>query len=398
MDLNYTKDELMFRDEVRRFLDAKLPFEIRDKVANHRKLEKEDMLRWQNILYKQGWGGPAWPKEFGGTGWNAVQLHIFDEEIAEADAPEQIAFGIKMVAPVIMKFGSKEQQQEHLPKILSGERFWVQGYSEPGAGSDLASLKTKAERQGDHYIINGQKTWTTLGQHGDWIFVLTRTSNEGKRQEGISFILVDMKTPGITVRPIITIEGGHEVNDIFFDNVKVPVANRVGEENKGWTYAKYLLGHERTSIARVGRSKKALEKLKEMAARETVNGRSLMDDVRFRDRIAHVELELRALEITNLRVIADQAGGKGPGPEASVLKLRGSEIQQTLTELSMQALGPYAIPFQPQANELGYQGEIAGPDYGVPLSGKYFNTRKTTIYGGSNEVQRNIIAQMILGL
>jgi alkylation response protein AidB-like acyl-CoA dehydrogenase len=398
MDLNYTPEEEAFRGEVKAFLDKELSLELREKVANNRKLTKEDMLGWQATLHKRGWGAPGWPKKFGGTGWSAVQKHIFEEEIGEAEAPNQIPFGITMVAPVIMAFGSPEQQAEHLPRIIKGERFWVQGYSEPGSGSDLASLKTKAERQGDHYVLNGQKTWTTLGQHGDWIFCLVRTSSEGKRQEGISFVLVDMQTPGITVRPIITIEGGHEVNDVFFDNVKVPVANRVGEENKGWTYAKFLLGHERTGIAQVGRSKKALRRLKDIASRETVNGRRMIDEPRFRDRLAELELELMALEITNLRVIASEKEKKGPGPEASVLKLRGSEIQQSLTELAMQALGPYALPYQPEALDKSFQGFIAGPDYGVPLSGKYFNTRKTTIYGGSNEIQRNIISQMILGL
>ena len=397
MDLSYTPEEQAFRAEVKAFLDSELSPELRAKAAAGRKYTKQDMLGWQATLHKRGWGGPAWPKKFGGTGWSPIQRHIFDEEIGEAEAPMQIPFGISMVAPVIMAFGSPEQQAEHLPKILKGERFWCQGYSEPGSGSDLASLRTKAERQGDHYIVNGHKTWTTLGQHADWIFCLVRTSTEGKQQEGISFLLIDMATPGVTVRPIIMLDGEHEVNDVFFDNVKVPVANRVGEENKGWTYAKFLLGHERTGIAQVGRSKQALKRLKEIAAHETSNRRRLIDDLRFRDRLAQVELELMALEITNLRVIADKEK-KGPGPEASVLKLRGSEIQQNLTELAMQALGPYALPYQPEAVEQEHQGPIAGPDYGVPLSGRYFNVRKTTIYGGSNEIQRNIISQMILGL
>jgi alkylation response protein AidB-like acyl-CoA dehydrogenase len=397
MDLSYTPEEQAFRAEVKTFLETELSPDLRRKAATGAKYTKQDFLGWQAALHKRGWGGPGWPKKFGGTGWSPIQRHIFDEEIGEVDAPMQIPFGVSMVAPVLMAFGSPEQQAEHLPKILGGERFWCQGYSEPGSGSDLASLKTRAEKEGEHYIVTGQKTWTTLGQHADWIFCLVRTSSAGKQQEGISFLLIDMATPGVTVRPIIMLDGEHEINDVFFDNVKVPVGNRVGEENKGWTYAKFLLGHERTGIAGVGRSKQALKRLKEIAARETSSRRRLIDDPRFRDRIAQVELELMALEITNLRVISDKEK-KGPGPEASVLKLRGSEVQQSLTELAMQALGPYAIPYQPDAAEQKHQGFIAGPDYGVALSGRYFNTRKTTIYGGSNEIQRNIISQMILGL
>jgi alkylation response protein AidB-like acyl-CoA dehydrogenase len=398
MDLNYTPQEEAFRAEVRGFLDKSLSLELREKVANGRKLGKDDLLGWQRVLHKRGWGASIWPKEFGGPGWNVVQRSIFEDECAEADAPDQNGFGIRMVAPVIMAFGSPAQQQEHLPKILAGEKFWCQGYSEPGAGSDLASLKTKAERQGDHYIVNGQKTWNTLGQHADWIFCLVRTSSEGKRQEGITFLLIDMKSPGITVRPIIMLDGGHEINDVFFDNVKVPVGNRVGEENKGWTYAKFLLGYERSGSARLGRSKKELQRLKEIAARETINGHRLIDDPRFRDKIAQVELELMAIGITHLRVMANERDKKALGPEVSVLKLKGTEIQQTISELKMQALGPYARAYQPEALDKAYQGFIAGPDYGVPLTGKYFNARKTTIYGGSNEIQRNIISQMILGL
>jgi alkylation response protein AidB-like acyl-CoA dehydrogenase len=403
MDLNYNADEEAFRSEVKDFLSKNVPADLSDKIANSRKLAREDLMRWQSILHKRGWGGPAWPKEFGGTGWSTVQRHIFDDECAEFDTPDQVGFGIKMVAPVIMAFGNEQQQDFHLTRILDGTHFWCQGYSEPGSGSDLASLKTKAERvKGDdgkeYYVVNGQKTWNTSGHLADWIFCLVRTSNEGKRQEGISFLLIDMKTPGISVRPIIMMDGGHEVNDIFLDNVKVPVSNRVGEENKGWTYAKYLLGHERTGTARIGRSKKELRRLKDVAARERSNGRRLIDDPRFRDRVAEVELELTALEITNLRVIASEKEKKGPGPEASILKLRGSEIQQTISELKMQALGPYMLPYQPEASDQSYQGALAGPDYGVPLSAKYFNNRKTTIYGGSNEIQRNIISQMILGL
>jgi alkylation response protein AidB-like acyl-CoA dehydrogenase len=405
MDLNFTEEEQAFRVEVRKFIDANLPADLRDMVRNGKRLTKDNFLRWQKILHKQGWGASMWPQQFGGTGWNAVQQHIFEEECADAGAPLQLPFGLKMVAPVIMAFGNKSQQDHFLPRIVSGEDWWCQGYSEPGSGSDLASLKTKAERvhatEGDHYIVNGQKAWNTLGQHADWIFCLVRTSSEGRQQEGISFLLIDMKSPGITVRPIIMLDGEHEINEVWFDNVKVPLQNLVGEENKGWTYAKFLLGHERTGIAGVGRSKAALKHLKAIARSETANGRPLLEDQRFRDRIAQVELELMALEITNMRVLSaekDKRGAKAMGPEASILKIKGSEIQQTLTELMMQALGNYALPWLQEALDAGWHGEPVGPDYAAPLSGHYFNFRKTTIYGGSSEIQKNIIARMILGL
>ncbi len=406
MDLNYTAEEQAFREEVRSFLQAKLPADISSKVKNHKRLAKDDFVRWQKILFAQGWGSAAWPKVFGGTGWNAVQQHIFDEECADAGAPLQLPFGLKMVAPVIMAFGNPAQQQRFLPRIIDGTDWWCQGYSEPGSGSDLASLKTKAERvnstDGDHYVVNGQKTWNTLGQHADWIFCLVRTSTEGRQQEGISFLLIDMKTPGITVRPIIMLDGEHEINEVWFEDVKVPVENLIGEENKGWTYAKFLLGHERTGIAGVGRSKRELKKLKGIAAKEIAGGKPLIEDMRFRDRVAQVELELMALEITNLRVISAEGEKKrAPGPEASILKIKGSEIQQMLTELQMQALGHYGLPYIEEALDAGWGGDELMPtyaDYAAPLSGHYFNFRKTTIYGGSNEIQKNIISQMILGL
>jgi len=325
-----------------------------------------------------------WPKRFGGQEWNVVQQHIFDEECATANAPPQIPFAVKMVAPVLMAFGDAAQQEYFLPRILSGEHWWCQGYSEPGSGSDLASLRTRAVRDGDDYLVTGQKTWNTLGQYADWIFCLVRTQTEGRPQEGISFLLIDMKTPGITVRPIITIEGEHEVNDIFFDHVRVPMRNRVGEENKGWTYAKFLLSHERTNTAGIGNCKRALARLKQVAATRLVSGRPLLADVRFRDRIARVELELRALEITNLRVLSAMSGeGRAPGPEVSALKIKGSEIVQELAELHMHALGPAA---------LAYRADAAN----VP--GEYFNLRKTTIYAGSTEIQKNIISKLVLGL
>jgi alkylation response protein AidB-like acyl-CoA dehydrogenase len=399
MDLNFTREELAFRDEVRTFLRDELPQDIAAKIKNGQPVAAQDYVRWQKILYKRGWGAPGWPKQFGGPGWGPVQMHIYDEEAAAAGAPRMIPFGLKMVAPVIMAFGSPEQQKRFLPRILSADDWWCQGYSEPGAGSDLASLKTRAERQGDHYIVNGQKTWTTLGQHADWIFCLVRTDpNAPKPQQGISFLLIDMKTPGITVRPIITMDGAHEVNEVWFENVKVPVENRVGEENKGWTYAKFLLGHERTNIAGVGASKRELKRLKNIARQELKNGKPLIEDPLFAAKIAQVEIDLMALEITNLRALSAESEKRAPGPEASILKIKGTEIQQALTELMMYAVGPYALPFARESREEGDLQSVAGPAYAAPLAATYCNVRKVTIYGGSNEIQRNIISQMILGL
>lgn len=399
MDLNFTPAELAFRDEVRQFLRDQLPSDIAQRVKNGLALHAEDFTRWQKILFQRGWGAPGWPKQFGGPGWGPVEMHIFDEEAAAAGAPRTIPFGLKMVAPVIMAFGSPAQQQRFLPGIISGEVWWCQGYSEPGAGSDLASLKTRAERQGDHYIVNGQKTWNTLGQYADWIFCLVRTDpNAPKQQQGISFLLIDMKTPGITVRPIITMDGAHEVNEVWFENVKVPVENRIGEENKGWTYAKFLLGHERTNIAGVGASKRELGRLKDIARKEMKNGRPLLEDPLFAARIAQVEMDLMALEITNLRALSAESEKRAPGPEASILKIKGTEIQQALTELMMYAVGPYALPFERNSIEEGALSSVVGPEYAAPLAATYCNVRKVTIYGGSNEIQRNIISQMILGL
>jgi len=406
MNFEYTPEQQAFRAEVRAFLASSLPADMRDCHAAGKRLVAADIIRWQKILHAKGWGAGSWPVAFGGAGWSAVERHIFDEECAEAGTPLQLPFGLKMVAPVIMKFGNEAQKAHFLPRILAGDDWWCQGYSEPGAGSDLASLKTRAVRgtdaEGEHYIVNGQKTWTTLGHHADWIFCLVRTSTEGRPQEGITFLLIDMKTPGITVRPIIMLDGEHEVNDVWFDNVRVPVENRVGEENRGWTYAKFLLGHERTSIAGVGRSKAALKRLKALACRQPGDdGRPLIEDTRFRDRIARLELELMALEITNLKVISNEDRQLPPGPEASLLKIKGSEIQQSLAELAMQALGPYALPHLPDMLAPGWQGEPLSSTFepaDAGHAGAYFNLRKTTIYGGSNEVQKNIIAQMILGL
>lgn len=399
MDLKFTPQELAFRAEVRQWVAENLPQDISDKVHKALRLSKNDLQRWAKILGRQGWHGWAWPKQFGGPGWNAVQRHLFEEECALAGAPRVVPFGPVMVAPVIMAFGTPEQQQRHLPGIMSGEVWWSQGYSEPGSGSDLASVKTRAERRGDKYIVNGQKTWTTLGQYGDWIFCLVRTDPTVKPQAGISFLLIDMKSPGITVRPIIMLDGEHEVNEVFFDNVEVPVENLVGEENKGWTYAKYLLAHERTNIADVNRAKRELERLKRIAKAEGV-----FEDSRFRDQIALLEVDIVALEMMVLRVLSAEKSGKQSLDVAGLLKIRGSEIQQRYTELMMLAGGPFSTPYIHEAMEAGWQGDQAlgglwpgGATHCAPLAGTYFNYRKTTIYGGSNEVQRNIVAQTVLG-
>ena len=400
MDLNFTPEELAFRAEIRQWVAANLPADISSKVHGALRLNKDDLQRWARILGKKGWHGWAWPKQFGGPGWNAVQRHLFEEECALAGAPRVVPFGPVMVAPVIMAFGTPEQQQRHLPGIMSGEVWWSQGYSEPGSGSDLASVKCKAERistaAGDKYIVNGQKTWTTLGQFGDWIFCLVRTDSSGKPQTGISFLLIDMTSPGVTVRPIIMLDGEHEVNEVWFDDVEVPAENLVGEENKGWTYAKYLLAHERANIADVNRGKRELERLKRIAKAE-----GLMDDSRFRDQIALLEVDIVALEMMVLRVLSSENSGEKSGKQtldvAGLLKIRGSEIQQRYTELMMLAGGPFSLPFIQEAMEAGWQGDHVGAAHCAPLASHYFNYRKTTIYGGSNEVQRNIVAQTVLG-
>jgi alkylation response protein AidB-like acyl-CoA dehydrogenase len=387
MDLDFDREEQAFRDQVRQFLAAHLPDDIRDRMRRgDDRNAREDILRWQQILHAQGWGAPAWPVEFGGTGWSKTQQFIFETECSLADAPMQLAFGVKMVAPVLMRFGSSAQQQQFLPRILAGQDWWCQGYSEPGSGSDLASLKMKAERDGDHYVLNGQKVWNTLGQYADWIFCLVRTDSSAKPQKGISFVLVDMKSPGITVRPTRLLDGSFEVNEIWFDNVRVPVENRIGEENQGWTYAKFLLGHERTNIAGIGISKRLLQHLKKLAASRKKGADTLLQDPVFASRIAQVEIELRALEITNMRVIFAEARNHAPGPEASMLKIRGTEIMQRLSELHVELLGAGALTV------------AGGDEEAAHATNTYLNLRKLSIFGGSNEIQRNIIAHMILGL
>ena len=408
MDLAFTAEEQKFRADIRAWVKESLPADISHKVHNALRLTREDMQRWAKILGKKGWLGHGWPQEFGGPGWNAVQKHLFEEECALAGAPRVVPFGPVMVAPVIMAFGNAEQQQRFLPGIASGEVWWSQGYSEPGSGSDLASVRCRAERVasagGDKFIVNGQKAWTTLGQYGEWIFCLVRTSTEGKPQTGISFLLIDMKSPGVTVRPVVLLDGEAEVNEVWFDNVEVPAANLIGEENKGWTYAKHLLSHERTNIADVNRAKRELERLKRIAKTEGV-----YSDTRFRDEIAKLEVDVVALEMLVLRVLSAEKSGKNSLDIAGLLKIRGSEIQQRYSELMMLAAGPSSLPFIQEAMEAGWQGDQSGAGlqalaafpggatHCAPLASTYFNMRKTTIYGGSNEVQRNIVAQTVLG-
>jgi len=407
MDLRFTPEESAFRADVRTFMRDKLPPAIRAKMIEGRHLAKDDIVAWQRILNAKGWAVPHWPTQWGGTGWGPVELYLFRDEMQQAPAPEPLPFGAYMVGPVIIAFGNETQKKRFLPRIANLDDWWCQGFSEPGAGSDLASLKTSARRVGGHYIVNGQKTWTTLAQYADWIFCLVRTEPAAKKQEGISFLLIDMKTQGITVRPIQTIDGGHEVNEVFFDDVRVPAENLIGQENRGWDYAKFLLGNERSSIARVGISKARIRRLKELAALEHAGGKPLIADERFRAKIAAVEVELKALEMTQLRVVAAAAdaaergrnGNAKPDPASSILKIKGSEIQQTITELLLEVVGPYALPDQvPHDESERWNEPPIGPDWAGPLAPDYFNARKISIYGGSNEIQKNIIAKAILGL
>ena len=386
MDLNYSPEESAFRDEVRAWIRANLADELRDKVLNYRELSKDDLLGWHRTLATQGWVAPHWPVEWGGTDWTVVQRYIFEEECGAAGAPPIVPFGVRMCAPVLLRFGTPEQKQRFLPRMYRGDDFWCQGYSEPGAGSDLASLKTRALRQGDHFVVTGQKTWTTLGHYADWIFCLVRSDpGREKRQEGISFLLIDMRSPGITVRPIALMDGGHEVNEVFFDDVQVPLENLVHEEHKGWTVAKFLLGYERMGTGNIAVCKRELARVQALAG-------PLLDDPRFRDRLTRVEVELMALEITNLRFLDQLRGGRPPGAEVSLLKIKGTEIQQALTELMMQAAGPRALAFRP------VDATAAFDRFTASLAPRYCNVRKATIYAGSNEIQRNIIAKATLGL
>jgi pimeloyl-CoA dehydrogenase large subunit len=400
MDLSYTAEEIAFRDELRSFFRTRIPAEIRRKVSEGRALAREDYVTSQKILHAAGLATPNWPVEWGGKDWSPVQRYIWVEELQAAAVPQPLGFNVTMVGPVIATFGNEAQKRRFLPPTASLDIWWAQGFSEPGAGSDLASLKTTARREGDHFIVNGQKTWTTLGQYADWIFCLCRTDPAArKKQEGISFILMDMKTPGITVRPIITIDGGHEVNEVFFDEVKVPAENLVGELNKGWDYAKFLLSNERIGIARIGMTKERLARVKRLAKETPAGEGTVWDDPDFRRRLAWSEIELKALEITQMRVVAAQRSRAAdkPDPSSSILKIKGSEIQQQATQLLMEIAGPYAIP-RPDRDEDGLNLPSVGPEWADAAAPLFFNYRKVSIYGGSNEIQRNIIAKAFLGL
>jgi alkylation response protein AidB-like acyl-CoA dehydrogenase len=398
MDLDFLPEHAEFRKEVRGWIESNFPAEIRRKQESGESLTKEDILSWHKILHKKGWLTPSWPVEYGGTGWDPVRKYIWSEELARANTT-QTSFGLGMIGPVLYSYATPEQKAKFLPGTVSGDIWWAQGYSEPGAGSDLAGLSTRAVRDGDHYVVNGQKTWTTQGHFADWGFFLVRTNAEGKKQEGISFLLIDMKSPGITVRPIITIDGGHEVNDVFLDNVRVPVENRIGEENKGWTVAKFLLGHERSGIAGVARSKRGVERLREIASVEVNDDtKPLIEDTDFRRKVVELEIDLSALEYTELRTLAGESSGKGPGPEASLLKIKGTEIGQRLTELTLEAAAHYGAPYFRGFPTEGGNALPIGPGYAARSAPTYFNMRKTSIFGGSNEIQRNIIAKAVLGL
>ncbi|CAN7373507.1 acyl-CoA dehydrogenase family protein [Bosea sp. LjRoot237] len=399
MDLRFTPEELAFRDEIRTFFRTEIPAEIRKKVSEGRGMTREDYVTSQRVLNKRGFAVPHWPKEWGGKDWTPIQRYIFTEEMLLAAVPLPLQFNCYMVGPVIAAFGNQAQKEKHLAKIANLDEWWCQGFSEPGAGSDLASLKTRAVREGDHYIVNGQKTWTTLGQYADWIFCLVRTDPAARKQAGISFILIDMKTPGITVRPIITLEGRHEVNEVFLDNVKVPVENLVGEENKGWDYAKFLLANERTGIARIGLSKERLARIKRLAKEMPAGEGTMWDDADFRERLAEVEIELKALEITQMRVVAAQGkrDPNKPDPASSILKIKGSQLQQATTELLLEVAGPFALAAPVRSGDLTNDWPF-DYDWAGAAAASYFNNRKVSIYGGSNEIQKNIIAKAVLGL
>ena len=389
MEISFTEKDLEFRDEIRSWIENDYPPHIKEKQDKGEILTKEEVIEFHKALAARGWLGYNWPSQYGGTGWTSTQIYIFQKEFGLAGCPNILPFGVGMVGPVIYTFGNEEQKKRFLPDILNFDTWWCQGYSEPGSGSDLASLKTKAVREGDNYIVNGSKTWTTLAQHADWVFNLVRTETTEKRQEGISFLLIDMNTPGVEVEPIITIDGAHEVNAIFFSDVKVPAENLIGEEGKGWTYAKFLLAHERFGIAVVGAEIRQLNKLKQIV--------SELDNPDLSRKIKELEIDLSALEILGLRMLSDIETKGHPGPESSILKIRGTEIQQRLTELFVEASGEYALIYPGPHGHLG-NTKPSGPDHAAKSLSKYLNYRKASIYGGSNEIQKNIISKMILGL
>ena len=397
MDLEFTDELRDFQRDMRAFMEERLPSDLREKVKRFLALGKDDYLRWQDILAEKGWLVYSWPVEHGGTGWSPAQRYIFEEEMGRANAPRIVPFGPKMVGPVIYTFGSEAQKAKYLPPIARNETWWCQGYSEPDAGSDLASLRTRAVRDGDHYVVNGTKTWTTGAHWADMMFCLVRTNIDAKPQAGISFVLVDMRDPGVEVQPIVTIDGGREVNTVYLTDVKVPIEDRIGEENEGWTCAKFLLGHERFGIARLSESKARLSYLREIASKHRVGGTLLADDADFMRSVAETEIELTALVYTELRALTNAEQGEAPGIEANMLKIRGTEMQQKISEMLMKAMGYHALPHVPEALEHGWNEAPIGPGYAAGLAPAYFNMRKTSIYGGTNEIQRNIIAKMVLG-
>ena len=397
MNIDFNKEDTAFKKQVEDFINQNLDKELQNKIYNGEKPSKNEVIDWQIKLNKKGWLAPDWPLEYGGCDWTPTKKYIFEQEMANANTPQIVPFGVTMIGPVLIKYGTPEQKSYFLPKILNSDHWWCQGYSEPGSGSDLASLKCKAESKGDNYIINGTKTWTTLAQYADWMFCLVRTSNQGKPQEGISFIMIDMNTVGIKVDPIITLDGSHEINTVYLEDVVVPKKNLIFEENKGWTVAKYLLGHERTSIAAVGRSKSALKKLKNIAIEELSNDMPLIEDTRFRDKLTNLEMDLAALEYTELRILSEMSKGASPGAEASLLKIRGSEMQQKISELTLDAVAYYGLS-NLENSKKGSNNMPIGPSYSNGVGNNYLNLRKTTIYGGSNEIQKNILTKMVLGL
>lgn len=396
MDIAFSERDLAFREDVQTFLRDEYPQDIKDKQNRGEGLDKEDIVRWHKALHRRGWTGVNWPVEYGGTGWSATQKYIFNNELAAANTPPLLGFNLKMLGPVIYTYGNEEQKKRFLPDILSLDVWWCQGYSEPGAGSDLASLKTAAVRDGDDYIVNGQKTWTTLAQYADWMFCLVRTNPDAaKPQQGISFLLLDMKSEGVEVRPITTLEGEVEVNEVFLTDVRVPVANRIGEENQGWTCAKMLLSNERTGIANVAGSKYEIKRLRIAASQVLAGDASLLQDAEFARKLADVEIDLTALEYSELRVLGQMAAGEAPGPESSLLKIRGTDITQSISELFVETAGYYAMPLYASAGDNVYPSAL---EFAKRVAGRYFNLRKVSIFGGSNEIQRNIIAKAVLGV
>ena len=403
MDLAFSPEDLAFQQEVRDWIASAFDEDLRRQLAQSKNgyLDKAGQVKWQKKLYERGWAAPDWPVELGGTGFTASQRYIFNMEMSLAGTPLPSPMGLKMCAPVIMAFGTPEQKAQHLPPILSSDIWWCQGYSEPGAGSDLASLKMSAIRDGDDYVLNGSKIWTTQAQWADWMFCLVRTSTEGKPQEGISFLLLPMTLPGIQVKALPTLdgpaEGEQEINQVFFDNVRVPISNRIGEENKGWTYAKYLLEFERGNAYAPGLMH-MLRKVKKIAALERADdGGILIEDPDFRQKIANLEIAVESLNATELRIFSGRSAGKAVGPASSMLKLAGSETQQAITELALEAVGTYAAPFVRDTWTPTNDGR-AGPDYAAPVAPSYFSYRKTTIYAGSSEIQKNIITKLVLGI